>query len=207
MNVPIRESLRSRRRRETRREIQRATVRLAREHGFDKITVDMISAEAGLSPRTFFNYFPSKDAAVVQAPDDLSEEGAAEFVAAGPAPPNEVLTDLTRLLVRELAEHPPEPEELRTAFEFSHEHPSVLAAVLAQFQAFQTRVAGLVAQRLGEQADDEVSALIAAIALAALRQGMERWACSCPSGSPIPSVERSIELLYTLLAPESGVLP
>ena len=44
VNAPTRESLRTRRRRETEREIHLAALHLAREHGFDKVTVDMISA-------------------------------------------------------------------------------------------------------------------------------------------------------------------
>lgn len=205
VNAPIRESLHSRRRRETRREIQRAALRLAREHGFDKLTVDMISAEAGVSPRTFFNYFPSKDAAVLHGPTDLSEELVAQFVAAGPASAREVLSDLTRLLVRDLAGRPPDPEELRASFEVSRKNPPVLAALLAQFEAFQTYVADLAARRLGENPGDEVSAMIAAIALAAVRQGMDQWARSETDAAPISYVERSMELLYALVAagPES----
>jgi AcrR family transcriptional regulator len=195
------ESLRSRRRRETQREIHLAALRLAREHGFDKVTVEMISAAAGVSPRTFFNSFPAKDAAIAQGPPDLPEEFVAEFVAAGSAPPNEVLADLTRLLVRHLAEAPPQREELDTVFELSRAHPQVLAAMLARFEAFQLQVADLVARRRGEQAGDEVPALIAAVALTAIRQGMERWARAPGEDSPVPYVERSMDLLHALLAP------
>jgi AcrR family transcriptional regulator len=201
VNAPSGESLRSRRRRETRREIHVAAVRLAREHGFDKVTVEMISAAAGVSPRTFFNYFPTKDAAVAQGPPDLPEELVAEFVAAGSAPPNVVLAELTRLLVRHMAEAPPQREELLAVFELSREHPQVLAGLLARFEAFQLEVADVVARRLGAQAGDEVPALVAAVALAAIRQGIDRWARTPDDSSPVPHVERSMDLLHALLAP------
>jgi AcrR family transcriptional regulator len=176
-------------------------MRLAREHGFDKVTVEMISAAAGVSPRTFFNYFPSKDVAVVQGPPDLPEELAAGFVAAGAAPPSQVLAELTRLLVRHLAEDPPQREEMHGVFELAHEYPQVLAGMLAQFEAFQLRLTDLVAERLGEQAGDEVPALVAAVAMTAVRLGMERWARTPGEDSPVPYVERSIDLLHTLLDP------
>jgi AcrR family transcriptional regulator len=206
VTAPSGESLRSRRRRETRREIHLAALRLAREHGFDKVTVEMISAAAVVSPRTFFNYFPSKDAAVVQGPPAVPDELAAEFVAAGSAPPGQVLAELTRLLVGHLAEDPPQREEMHGVFELSHEHPQVLAAMLAQFEAFQLRLTDLVARRLGEQADDGVPAMVAAVALTAIRQGMERWARTPGENSPVPYVERSTALLHSLLT-DSGAHP
>lgn len=52
--------LRERRRRQTSADIRDAAVRLTLERGFDKVTVDEICAEAGISTRTFFNYFPNK---------------------------------------------------------------------------------------------------------------------------------------------------
>jgi AcrR family transcriptional regulator len=198
------EGLRDRRRRETRRDIHAAALRLAREHGFDKITVDMISAEVGVSPRTFFNYFPSKEDAVLLGPAQLPPTLAEEFVAAGAAPPQDVLADLTRLLVRDLTENPPEREEMRGIFELAHSYPAVLAAMLARFDGFQRSIADAVAERLGERPDDEVPSLIAALALAAIRNGLERWTRDEPptdeDDSPVPYVERSVELLRGLLA-------
>lgn len=64
----------------------------------------------------------------------------------------------------------------------------------------------MVARRLGEQAGDEVPALIAAVAMTAVRLGMERWARVPGDDTPVPYVERSIDLLRTLLA-DPGVLP
>ena len=53
--------LRERRRRQTSADIRGAAVTLAQARGFDKVTIDEICIEAGVSTRTFFNYFPSKD--------------------------------------------------------------------------------------------------------------------------------------------------
>jgi AcrR family transcriptional regulator len=83
--------LRERRRRQTSADIRDAAVRLARERGFDKVTIEEICVEAGISSRTFFNYFPNKESAIAYGPSDIPPELVADFVAAGPAPYSVVL--------------------------------------------------------------------------------------------------------------------
>jgi len=57
--------LRTRRRNETRGEIQKAALDLFEQHGFDETTVDEIARVAGISPRTFFRYFATKEDCVL----------------------------------------------------------------------------------------------------------------------------------------------
>ncbi|GLC21600.1 hypothetical protein SRL2020472_41710 [Mycobacterium kiyosense] len=52
--------LRERRRRQTSADIRGAAVRLAQARGWDKVTIEEICVQAGISTRTFFNYFPNK---------------------------------------------------------------------------------------------------------------------------------------------------
>ena len=58
-------SLRERRREQTWRALHEAALKRVREHGMRGPTVEEIAREAGVSPRTFFNYFPSKEDAVL----------------------------------------------------------------------------------------------------------------------------------------------
>ncbi|MBB94247.1 MAG: hypothetical protein CML68_06570 [Rhodobacteraceae bacterium] len=67
-------SLRERRRKQTAMDIQRATLALARESGFDHVTTDAISERAGISPRTFFNYYTNKEAAAVGEPPTMPDQ-------------------------------------------------------------------------------------------------------------------------------------
>jgi AcrR family transcriptional regulator len=197
--------LRARRRRATEREIHAAALRLIARHGFDQVTVDMISVEAGVSRRTFFNYFPSKEAAIVAGPRELPESDLADFLAIAGSEPGQVLRDLTRLLVRELEENVPDRAAMSQVFALSQQHPSITAALLASFAAFERSIAGAVAQRLGQQPDDDMPALLAALALAGLRTGMQCWAradqADGPEASLLPQVERIVALLDTLLKP------
>lgn len=59
------EGLRARKRRATRAAIERAAIALVDELGYDNVTVAQISERADVSQGTFFNYFPTKDAAIV----------------------------------------------------------------------------------------------------------------------------------------------
>ncbi|QUT05084.1 TetR family transcriptional regulator [Sphingobium phenoxybenzoativorans] len=55
------EGLRARKQRETRQRITDAGICLFLEKGYDETTIDDVAASAGISRRTFFHYFKSKD--------------------------------------------------------------------------------------------------------------------------------------------------
>lgn len=55
------DGLRERKRRETLKRISEAGLRLFIANGFEATTIDAIASEAGISRRTFFYYFKSKD--------------------------------------------------------------------------------------------------------------------------------------------------
>lgn len=70
-------SLRERRRQETARDIQMATLDLAIQRGLEGVTTEDIAAAAGVSTRTFFNYYPNKEAAAIGAPPAFRDEDKA----------------------------------------------------------------------------------------------------------------------------------
>ncbi|OFK92207.1 TetR family transcriptional regulator [Corynebacterium sp. HMSC056E09] len=76
-------SLREQKRLKTRLRIEDAATRLVDERGFADVTVEEICDAAGISRRTFFNYFDSKDTAVLGAPShDFTEEQKKAFLSA-----------------------------------------------------------------------------------------------------------------------------
>jgi AcrR family transcriptional regulator len=199
------EGLRARRRRETARDIHLAALALAGENGFETVTVEAISKATGIAPRTFFNYFPTKEAAIVHGPFDLSDSDVSAFTNGDDVSYPQLLDELVHLLAATLAHDLPSRGELHAVLAVAQAHPAVLAAMLAQLEAFQRGVAGLVAARLDVPADDETAVFIAALALTILRTGFDRWAARTPAdaeGGPLADIARAAALMTTLFESE-----
>ncbi|MFV0495033.1 TetR family transcriptional regulator [Mycobacterium sp.] len=194
-------SLRERRRRQTSADIRGAAVRLAQDRGWDTVTVEEICVLAGISARTFFNYFPNKEAAIAYGPSDVPDELAAEFVAAGPASYSVVLGELITLAAHHLRDMPPQRDQAVCMLELAKTTPGVLAAFLAEMERFQTQLTDIVAKRQNVPADDEIPVLVSALALTAVRSGIERWSSSealDADDTPMPYVERAAALVNSI---------
>jgi AcrR family transcriptional regulator len=199
--VGIHIGLRERRRRQTSADIRDAAVRLASQRGFDKVTIDEICAEAGVSSRTFFNYFPNKESAIAYGPSDIPPELVDEFVAAGPGPYSVVLAELITLAAHHLRDVPPAREQAKTMLQLAKTTPAVLSAFLADLERFQNHLTDMVARRQGMRADAEIPALISALALTAVRSGIESWTSADPQhadDTPMPYVERAAALVNSI---------
>lgn len=164
-----------------------------RSRGFDNVTVEEICAQAGVSQRTFFNYFPSKESAIAAGPPAPPDDLAEDFVAAGAAPYAAVFADLITLVSGQLADAPGR-EHTAAMLEIARNSPVVQSAVLGSFERLERNLATLVARRCGLRPDDEVPMLIAALTLTTVRTGMMRWAAAGgddPDDSPVPYVRHA----------------
>src|SRR3954467_13283022 len=65
MSTTAEPGLRERKKAATRQSLHEAAVRLAIEHGAERVTVEAIADDAGVSRRTFSNYFGSKEEALM----------------------------------------------------------------------------------------------------------------------------------------------
>lgn len=76
------QTLRQRKQAATALSIEKSAVALVLEHGLEHVTVDMICDAAGVSQRTFFNYFKTKNDAILGAqPPQLDERQVRAFLA------------------------------------------------------------------------------------------------------------------------------
>lgn len=91
--------LRERKKAATRVALSEGAIRLAQERGVEQVTLDAIADAAGVSPRTFHNYFPNKEEAILAGMWDR----VAELVAALRArPADESAWDASRHVAREV---------------------------------------------------------------------------------------------------------
>jgi len=98
--------LRERKKLQTLRRLRAVALRLATERGVEHVTVEDIAAEAEVSTRTFFNYFASKEDALIGA-DPTSAADLARALADRPADeaPLESLRQLMLIRAATMAEH------------------------------------------------------------------------------------------------------
>ncbi|MET8458130.1 TetR/AcrR family transcriptional regulator [Streptomyces parvulus] len=170
--------LRERKKRATRAALAEAAVRLAAEHGADKVTVEAISAAAGVSVRTFFNYFDSReDAFVVIDADAGARMRRAVLDAPAALSPLEALREA---MAAELAEAEQQHELWRLHAEVLHASPHLLARGVGAHMAAEADLAEALAERLratggGATASGLYPRLLAAVASAAVRTSVDHW--------------------------------
>lgn len=185
--------LRERKKRATRAALAEAAVRLAAEHGAEKVTVEAISAAAGVSVRTFFNYFDSRDDAFVVVDAD-ADAGARMRRAVLDAPAGlSPLEALREAMAAELAEAEQQHELWRLHAKVLHASPHLLARGVGAHMAAEADLADAIAERLrgvggtsgpgSEAGPGSVTGpgsglyprLLAAVAGAAVRTSMDHW--------------------------------
>jgi AcrR family transcriptional regulator len=164
--------LRERKKLATRTALADAALRLCVANGLDGVTVEQVANDAGVSLRTFFNYFSSKEEAVV-AGDGAT---AAAFVQAFAArPPEEpVLRALHAALVDVVPERI-DPERV-AQMRVLRRTPALLPHQVAAFVAQERELAAAVAARLGlDPAADLYPMMFAATVMATLRVVISWW--------------------------------
>lgn len=201
MHVGDTEGLRTTKKRATRAQLISAARRLTVEHGWDGVTVEMIAAGAGVSVRTFHNYFPTKDDALVGDQPELGDEEAARcFVAGGPT--GALLPDLVDLVDPSRTIEDTDPSELRLVHAVLLQEPRLLARQLAHAMAQEDRIAGLIAQRRGRTEPDAACRTVAAIVGAVLRAAFTEWV-TADDGSPLRAhLNACLAVAMTELGPD-----
>lgn len=140
MSTPSRRELNRTR---TRDALLEATRTVTAEHGIDAATIEQIAEHAGVSRRTFFNYFPSVDAALAEAVMS-SIAGVADIYLARPAE-----EDPLTAVIESLQEAPFDQEFLGWIVSISC-HGAALPPRAAQlWRHHRDWVAELIGQRVG----------------------------------------------------------
>jgi AcrR family transcriptional regulator len=151
VDIKQRGTLRERKKARTRASIREHALRLFREQGYDKTTVEEIAAAAEVSPSTFFRYFPTKEDVVLR--DDLDDRILGAF-ARQPASLTPVAA--VRAAIREAVETftPEEWEEMREAAELNLTVPEIRARIMDELSRTIDVMAEALAKRTDRPADD-----------------------------------------------------
>jgi AcrR family transcriptional regulator len=195
-------SLRERKKLATRHELRRVTLRLVAERGFSNVTVEEIAEAANVSPRTFFNYFSSKEAALFGADPELAAATRDAIVGQTPGEPvvtvlRSVMTAEARTVADEFAELGGDPMEWLGRMRSARTDPHLHAVHGAQMAAIERSLAEAIAQRLSTDIErDPYPGLLASMATGVFRSSMSFWAAS---GGTVP-LDRLVDLAFAALA-------
>jgi AcrR family transcriptional regulator len=177
-------------RRQTRLALITAALRLADERGADRVTVDEISAAAEVSPRTFFNYFATKEDALVG--DPLEDCEAPVFA------PLPLLDALLEALAPAFEQIQRDRELWLLRMRVIAANPQLLPLLIAAAASAEQRLTLAVARHSGHAPDHPRPQVVAAVANAAVRVALIRWADSGGARPLIEHVRDAFAILHDL---------
>ncbi len=170
-DAPASEGLRERKQRETRQRIAELALRLFLDHGYDGTTLDAIASAAGISRRTFFSYFKSKDDIILFGMEADSAELIAELLKTSPdMPPLDAVRDV---MVKRIARYT--TEEMTAIDNLMLSSESLLARKQA-FYAKQEQALFLALREVWRQPERQTALRMVAMAsVGAMRLALQAW--------------------------------
>jgi AcrR family transcriptional regulator len=169
--------LAERKRQLVRDELSRAAAQLIARNGFEETTIDQIVEATGVSRRTFFRYFKSKEDVIVEVVSVVGEHACAELAARPAAEPPAAAV---RHALGELVGHYREHQEKSLALSrLILGIPALRGRYLERQYEWRRAFAAELARRAGgppEGRPDMRHDLTAAVAFAALDVAVAAWA-------------------------------
>ncbi|WP_433291550.1 TetR/AcrR family transcriptional regulator [Actinoplanes sp. CA-030573] len=162
--------LRERKKLATREALRAAALRLAVERGPDQVRVEDIAEAAGVSPRTYNNYFASREQAIVSAVTADREARIAAAVAAR-SPKMRLADAVTEAVVEQYTDT---GDRQREALLLITTRPALRDAFLDTTAGMAPSLAAVIGERLGDAGGQTARVLAASVAVA-VRIGLESW--------------------------------
>lgn len=191
-------SLAQRKREFVSRELTQAALDLLAQRGFDAVTVDEIVTAAGVSKRTFFRYFASKEDVVVQFLAEMGASMRAELASRPPQePPSVALRNTVRVSIDACAG---DTERALRVVQLILGTPALLARFLERQAQWRDELATELTRRLHlDPAGDLYPQLAAGTALAAFDTVLQRWSDSDGSEDPATLTNRAFAVIAPAL--------
>lgn len=205
--------LRDRKRLETRARLEEAAVTLVLRDGLDQTTVDAISDLADVSPRTFFNYFDSKDSAILGLREiEITAAMLADTIDRAAV---DGLVDAVVHLILDVMGAPLTRSTIKEdRMEIVRRYPHLLAGQLAQFTQLAAQLTEAVqvllardARYAGQSAADQAASadVVLSFCGGAVRAVVKEWAADADtdgSHADTGSTSHRLELRAISLARE-----
>ncbi|QXI63976.1 hypothetical protein CP157_01710 [Paracoccus marcusii] len=158
------------RRFKTAKKIQAAAIELAVRDGLPNVTTEAIARHAGISTRTFFNYYPYKEAALMGPPPDYPPEASETFIAGK----GRLIEDLGLLIEAHLARYLNERELIGAMLALSDKDPKLEALRNSAMLARRAQMRTLLHRRM-PGSDERVIEILAAAIIAATNAATKDW--------------------------------
>lgn len=164
--------LRERKKAATREALGDAAWSLCVEHGPDSVTVEQIARAAGVSLRTFFNYFSSKEEAIVAGDTATAKAFLQEFAA---RPLDEPVLVALRETLHSIYLLQVDLDRLRQLRDLRR-NPALMPHFLAAYSSREQELAAAIAVRCGiDPVVDPYPAVAASAILASMRAVVQWW--------------------------------
>ncbi|MFY1653954.1 TetR/AcrR family transcriptional regulator [Solwaraspora sp. WMMB762] len=193
-------TLRERTRRAVQRDIADAALQLFVSRGYDATTIDDIAAAVGMSQRSVFRYFPTKEDIVV-GKFDLGADDMLANLRERPAD-EPVWASLRRLfdIVDATADTSGQQQVSKPVQRVILETPALLAVYLRKLQSMQHAVVEVLRERAEAAgapyaADDPTPGALAAAAFGCLVAAQHAWLASTTEDSLADYVDRAMAAL------------
>ena len=171
---PARSSLQERKQKLVRAELAEAAWELFGRQGYEATSVAKIARAAGVSRRTFFRYYASKEDVLIETSDTLAEEFLAEMARRPASEPP--LVAIHRALVPVVASRIEQGTTARAMIRLLRESRTLRRAMLERHARMEERLATLLAARLGiDPKTDSTPALLAFVARAVHDTAFNVW--------------------------------
>jgi AcrR family transcriptional regulator len=197
--------LRERKKQQTREALSWAALRLAVDRGLSNVLVEDIAAEAGVSPRTYNNYFSSKAEAITWRHLNRARRTADLLRARPLAEP--LWESITCALVAQAGDERASPEPEWTAgVRLMLSEPELQGEFLKASMAAERECAEAIAERTGtDPGRDMYPWLVAAAVSAAIRVANEQWLRAEPPVPLAPLLRDALtQIAAGLPAPATG---
>lgn len=154
----------------TAKKIQAAAVELAVRDGLTNVTTEAIARHAGISTRTFFNYYPYKEAALMGPPPDYPPEASEAFIAGR----GRLIDDLSQLVAAHLTRFLNERQMIVHIIALADSDAKLDALRNSTMLARRAQMRGLLRRRLSG-ADERLVEILAAAIVAATNAATKEW--------------------------------